>query len=413
MFTRLGAAAIKKDLDNTLALCTHRGNPQHQFKSIHIAGTNGKGSTSHMLAAILQKAGYKTGLYTSPHLKDFRERIRINGEMVAEEYVTAFVAEEQEEIEKINPSFFELTVAMAFACFAEQKVDIAVVEVGLGGLLDSTNVITPELSVITNISYDHMNVLGDTLPKIAAQKAGIIKTGIPVVIGEREAETQKIFTDKAAQTFSPIRFASDSLRTADTRKEGTKLVTSIYNGDKCIFKDLKLDLTGTYQLKNIVTVLQAVLVLNENGFHITDEAIYEALADVAMITGLKGRWQILQEGPLIICDTGHNLAGIREVLENINATPHQHLHMVIGMLKDKDVSAVLELLPKSASYYFCQPDLERAMPATELAAHALNYQLHGNIFGSVTEALTAAKAIAEPKDLIFVGGSTFVVAEVI
>lgn len=413
MFTRIGAAAIKKDLDNTLAMCEQLVNPQNKFKTIHVAGTNGKGSTSHMLAAVLQKAGYKTGLYTSPHLKDFRERIRINGEMVSEEYIISFIEEQQAYIEELSPSFFEVTVAMAFDYFAKEQIDVAIIEVGLGGRLDSTNVITPELSVITNISYDHVNLLGDTLPKIAFEKAGIIKQGIPVVVGERQEETEQVFIDKAASTSSPIIFASDLLKVSDTHKEGRLLVTTVKEQENELFKDLKLDLSGTYQLKNVLTVIQSVRTLNTLGFTIADEAVYQALANTVSLTGLQGRWQLLSENPTVICDTGHNLAGIQEVLENISLTPHKQLHIVIGMLGDKDVTSVLQLLPKNACYYFCQPNLERAMPADELASKAAQFNLKGDVFETVALALSSAKGHAQADDLIFVGGSTFVVAEVL
>jgi len=413
MFTRLGAAAIKKDVDNTILLCEPLGNPQDKYKTIHVGGTNGKGSTSHMLAAILQKAGYKTGLYTSPHLKDFRERIRINGKMMTESFVVDFTASEKEQIETINPSFFEVTVAMAFEYFAVERVDVAVIEVGLGGRLDSTNIITPELSVITNISFDHMNVLGNTLPEIAYEKAGIIKKGIPVVIGEKQEESAPAFISKAAETSSNLVFANTELHVADTCKEGTQLITSVYKNDACIFSDIRLDLTGSYQLKNLLTVIQSVIVLRESGFNIPDEAVYNGLASTAATTGLQGRWQTLSQHPLVICDTGHNTAGIQEVLQNIQATPYKHLHIVIGMLKDKDVTSVLRLLPATATYYFCQPALERALPAAELAQQAEKFGLKGKIFHTVASALDAAKQHADPDDLIFVGGSTFVVAEAI
>ncbi len=413
MFTRIGAAAMKKDLHNTLAMCEHLGNPQQKFKTIHVGGTNGKGSTSHMLAAVLQKAGYKTGLYTSPHLKDFRERIRVNGSMITESYVVDFTAQEKELIEQLSPSFFEVTVAMAFAYFAEQQVDIAIIEVGLGGRLDSTNIILPELSVITNISYDHTNLLGNTLQEIAYEKAGIIKPGVPVVIGERQEESAGVFISKAAETSSELTFAGTELRTAESRHVGMLLITSVFKGNTCLFKDLKLDLTGSYQLKNVLTVIQAVIKLNQAGFRIPDEAVYSGLAHTVEITGLQGRWQTLSKNPLVICDTGHNIAGILEVLQNIQATPHDALHIVIGMLKDKDITSILQLLPPDAKYYFCQPELERALPADELANQARESGLKGDIFKTVTLALNAAKANAKPADLIFVGGSTFVVAEVL
>jgi len=413
MFTRIGAAAMKKDLHNTIALCDHLGNPQDKFKTIHVAGTNGKGSTSHMLAAVLQKAGYKTGLYTSPHLKDFRERIRVNGEMISESYVVDFTERERELIEEISPSFFEVTVAMAFAYFEEQQVDIAVIEVGLGGRLDSTNIILPELSVITNISFDHTNLLGNTLQEIAYEKAGIIKPGIPVVIGEKQDESYPVFAEKAAATNSELTVASTQLHNSGTHRDKTALVTSVYQGSSLLYQDLRLDLTGTYQLKNVLTVIQSVLTLNKIGFNIPDEAIYTALAHTVEITGLQGRWQTIGTNPLIICDTGHNIAGIHEVLENIQATPHVQLHIVIGMLKDKDVSSVLQLLPKTARYYFCQPVLERALAAEELAMQAEKFDLKGLVYGTVHAALDAAKSNAAINDLIFVGGSTFVVAEVL
>jgi dihydrofolate synthase/folylpolyglutamate synthase len=411
MFTRIGAAAIKKDLDNIILLCEHLDNPQRKFKTIHIAGTNGKGSTSHMLAAVLQKAGYKTGLYTSPHLKDFRERIRLNGEMMPESYVVDFTAREKKLIEDISPSFFEVTVAMAFDYFALEQVDVAIIEAGLGGRLDSTNIILPELSVITNISFDHMNILGDTLQKIAWEKAGIIKPDIPVVVGEKQEETAPVFLNKAAETSSELVFASTELHVADTRNEGTRLVTSVYKNDSLVFKDIKLDLTGRYQLKNVLTVIQSVMILKQRGFSIPDEAVYSGLSNTVEITGLQGRWQTISRNPLVICDTGHNIAGIQEVLLNIQATAYQHLHIVIGMLKDKDITSVLSLLPATAKYYFCQPQLERALPAATLAQQAANFDLKGEVFGTVSMALAAAKKNAGPDDLIFVGGSTFVVAE--
>lgn len=413
MFTRIGAAAMKKDLHNTVVMCEKLGNPQNKFKTIHVAGTNGKGSTSHMLAAIMQQAGYKTGLYTSPHLKDFRERIRINGEMISESFVTSFTAQQQELIESISPSFFEVTVAMAFDYFAKEKVDVAIIEVGLGGRLDSTNIITPELSVITNISFDHTNLLGNTLPEIASEKAGIIKAGVPVVVGEKQEETASVFIQKAADTNSKLIFANADLHIEGASRENRLLTASVYKNELCLFKDLKLDLSGTYQLKNALTVIESVRVLNTLGFQIPDEAIYTALANTVKITGLQGRWQILAENPLIICDTGHNIAGIQEVLENINATPHKQLHFVIGMLKDKDVKSVLELLPKDAKYYFCEPDLERAMPAAELAQHASASGLKGQVYETVNSALSYAKSSAQTDDLIFIGGSTFIVAEVL
>lgn len=413
MFTRVGAVAFKKDLHNTLALCEALGNPHQKFKSLHIAGTNGKGSTSHMLAAILQQAGYKTGLYTSPHLRDFRERIRVNGKMTSKAFVIDFVKSQQQTIESIEPSFFEATVAMAFEYFAQEKVDIAVVEVGLGGRLDSTNIITPELSVITNISLDHTNILGDTLPEIAFEKAGIIKKNIPVVIGETHPETKSVFIKKAEAEKATIYFADTLLHLENVHQKGQYLVIDVYEDDNCIYPKLALDLTGTYQLKNILTVIEAVRLLQKQGYIIPSEAVYNALKNVKKLTGLQGRWQTVSKKPLVICDTGHNKAGITEVLQNIKNTPYEQLHVVMGMVKDKDISGVLALLPTDATYYFCQPQLERALPATELATQALQFGLKGKTYTGVNEALTAAKQNAKPKDLVFVGGSTFVVAEMI
>jgi len=413
MFTRVGAVALKKDLHNTLAMCAKLDNPQKKFKSIHVGGTNGKGSTSHMLAAILQQAGYKTGLYTSPHLKDFRERIRINGKMVAKQFVKDFVANQQEIIQEIEPSFFEVTVAMAFDYFAKEKVDIAVIEVGLGGRLDSTNIITPELSVITNISLDHTNILGDTLPEIAVEKAGIIKKNIHVVIGEKQAETEAVFINKAKAENSSISFAGSSLHIENAHQKNAHLIVDVYKENQLIYPNLSLDLTGSYQLKNILTVIESILKLKEIGYNIPDESIYTALKNIKNITGLQGRWQTLSKNPLVICDTGHNKAGITEVMQNIKNTPHQNLHVVIGMVKDKDISGVLALFPKNATYYFCQPNLERALPVKELASQAATFGLKGKNFTTVQAAFQKAKSKAIAKDLIFVGGSTFVVAEIL
>lgn len=413
MFTRIGAAALKKDLHNTIEMCARLNNPQHQFKTIHIAGTNGKGSTSHMLAAILQKAGYKTGLYTSPHLKDFRERIRINGKMAPKSFVKQFVNEQKKNIEEIEPSFFEVTVAMAFDYFAKEKVDIAVIEVGLGGRLDSTNIITPELSVITNISLDHTNLLGDTLAEIAFEKAGIIKTNLPVVIGEKQPETMDVFNRKAEKEKAQIIFAEDQLSIANQTIKGSSLVLNIVKNKEVIFSNLALDLTGTYQQKNILTVIQSVLKLRELGFNISEEAIYQALKNVKKLTGLQGRWQTLSKNPLIICDTGHNKAGITEIIKNISNTKYKNLHIVIGMVKDKDIDGVLALLPKNAAYYFCQPNLERALPVNELAQKAAQHHLAGKAFASVADAFKNAKEKSNPEDLIFIGVSTFVVAEIL
>ncbi len=422
MFTRIGAQAYKKDLTNTLLLCENLGNPQHKFKSIHVGGTNGKGSTSHMLAAILQTAGYKTGLYTSPHLKDFRERIRINGEMVSQQEIIDFTKSQQLIIEEISPSFFEVTVAMAFNYFANQQVDIAIIEVGLGGRLDSTNIIEPELSIITNIGMDHMNLLGDTLQKIAYEKAGIIKPGKPVIIGEYQPEVADIFMETALKQYSKAGFASNDWEINQAKADDFSdvnylpLKVSATAEDKTEIDEidfLNLDLTGTYQIKNLKTVLSAIKVLKTLDYNISKKQVLEALLNVKTLTGLMGRWQILQQKPLIICDTGHNEDGFKEVLQNINRQTYQQLHMVIGMVKDKDISKILSLLPQEAIYYFTQPNIERAKPVEDLAAEAAAFNLKGNIFFSVQEALKAAKTAAKSQDFIFIGGSTFVVAEVV
>ncbi|AMR31917.1 dihydrofolate synthase [Mucilaginibacter sp. PAMC 26640] len=419
MFTRVGASAFKKDLTNTLALCEKLDNPQHKFKSIHVAGTNGKGSTSHMLAAILQVAGYKTGLYTSPHLKDFRERIRINGQMISEETVVDFVANHGQDFEEIQPSFFEMTVALAFDIFAKEKVDVAVVEVGLGGRLDSTNIITPLLSIITNIGWDHMNMLGDTLQLIAGEKAGIIKENIPVVIGEYQPEIADVFLRRAEQLDAHIEFASEEwevlAQDSDTETLSVEiqkqvLPTFAFSDDPVL--NLQLDLPGTYQVKNLKTVLSAVDELREQGFTISNDHITTALKQVKTLTGLHGRWEVLKTLPLTICDTGHNPEGIREVLKNIAAVPYNKLHFVIGMVNDKDLGKVLNMLPKNATYYFCKPDIPRGLDAQNLKAQAANAGLQGQTYPSVKDALSAAQSAAANKDLVFVGGSTFVVAEV-
>ncbi|HEY0244752.1 MAG TPA: folylpolyglutamate synthase/dihydrofolate synthase family protein [Mucilaginibacter sp.] len=421
MFTRIGSSAFKANLDNTIALCNILDNPQNKFKSVHVGGTNGKGSTSHMLAAILQVAGYKTGLYTSPHLKDFRERIRINGQMITEQQVIDFVAQHTQDFEAINPSFFEMTVALAFDLFAKGEVDIAIIEVGLGGRLDSTNIISPLLSVITNIGWDHMNILGDTLQLIAAEKAGIIKPQTPVIIGEYQHELAEVFVHKAAEEGAKISFASDDWDVemevkAKSADEYLNII-AIPQKNSPIFnradQHLQLDLPGTYQLKNIKTVLSAVDELRLQGFHITGEHIKTALKQVKSLTGLHGRWETINTSPLTICDTGHNPEGIREVLKNISVVPYQQLHFVLGMVNDKDSSKVLSMLPKDAIYYFCKPDIPRGLDAESLKYKAKEFGLYGDAYLSVKEALTAAQEDAYASDLVFVGGSTFVVAEII
>jgi dihydrofolate synthase / folylpolyglutamate synthase len=421
VFTRVGASAYKEDLTNTIELCKRLGDPQHKFRSVHVGGTNGKGSTSHMLAAILQVAGYKTGLYTSPHLVDFRERIRINGQMISQQQVIDFVAEHQKDFEDIQPSFFEMTVGLAFDIFAKEKVDIAIIEVGLGGRLDSTNIITPLLSVITNIGWDHMNILGDTLQLIAGEKAGIIKQGIPVVIGEYQPEVADIFLRKAAKEETELVFASDEF-VVELKVESEKLKVKNSalidvqiqnkNFQPSTF-NLQLDLTGSYQLKNIKTVLAAVQELRRQGFTITNEHLQTALQQVKTLTGLHGRWEVLSNHPLTICDTGHNPEGIKEVLKNIAATPFENLHFVIGMVNDKDISKVLSMLPVDATYYFCRPDIPRGLEAENLKKKAEGFGLQGDVYSTVKAALLSAQKNAHKNDLVFVGGSTFVVAEVV
>jgi dihydrofolate synthase/folylpolyglutamate synthase len=413
MFHRIGAAAYKADLNNTLQICELLNHPEKKFKSVHIAGTNGKGSTSHMLAAILQTAGYKTGLYTSPHLKDFRERIRIDGKMIEEKKVTDFVEQYKTELEKIQPSFFEWTVGLAFDYLGKEKVDIAVIETGLGGRLDSTNVITPLLSVITNIGWDHVNLLGDTLEKIAVEKAGIIKPGVPIVIGETQEEVADVFRSKSNEQNSPIHFADDAYKVGELSQDDKFLTLNIFKPSQIQYENLKLDLTGSYQKKNILTVLATVEQLRTQGFNISNEHIYSALQNVKSLTGLMGRWQKLSAKPLTYCDVGHNKDGIHEVIEQIMRTHHRHLHFVLGIVNDKDIEGMLSILPTTATYYFCKADIPRSMDAEELQHKAAAHYLSGKSFSSVKEALAAAQANAEEDDLVFVGGSTFVVAEVL
>ncbi|MES2278964.1 MAG: folylpolyglutamate synthase/dihydrofolate synthase family protein [Bacteroidota bacterium] len=421
MFSRTGAAAMTKDLTNTWALCKLLDNPQDKFKSVHVGGTNGKGSTSHILAAILQTAGYKTGLYTSPHLRDFRERVRINGQMIPEQSVVDFVAQYRADFERLKVSFFEMTVGLAFDIFAKERVDIAIIEVGLGGRLDSTNVITPMLSVITNIGWDHMNLLGDTLPLIAGEKAGIIKPNVPVIIGEYQPEVADVFIQKAYHEKTKLSFASEEWDLSQKseiisqKSELTDYLDVIIHKKDSELKtlDLRLDLTGTYQLKNLKTVLSAVDELRTQGFIISDEHIKTAIKQVRTLTGLNGRWQVLGHDPLTICDTGHNPDGIQEVLKNIESTPYNELHFVLGMVNDKDITKVLAMLPDYAYYYFCKPDIPRGLDAGDLQQQAATFGLNGEEYPSVMSALIAARYAAHTDDLIFVGGSTFVVAEIV
>ena len=389
MFQTQGKNALNNKLDNILTFTSALGNPQTKFKSLHIAGTNGKGSSSSMLASILQEAGYKVGLYTSPHLKDFRERIKIDGKEIPEDYVVNFISENKSFLEKHSLSFFEMTVGMAFSYFAEEKVDIAVIEVGLGGRFDSTNIIIPEVSLITNISKDHTDILGDTLPKIAFEKAGIIKQNVPVVISEYQEETAPIFTARAKEMKAPIIFANH------------------------IETSLTTDLQGAYQEKNIKGVIAVIELLIHQGWDITSENIAQGLLHVVRNTNLKGRWQTLSSYPTIVCDTGHNVGGLTYVMEQLKKQTYTNLHIVVGFVKEKDVNSVLELFPKEATYYFCSPAIARGLNVNTLKEIATTKGLQGERYSSVAEALNAAKAQALPTDFIFVGGSTFVVAEVV
>jgi len=420
MFHRIGATAYKANLDNTVSICKFLGNPETKFKSVHVAGTNGKGSTSHLITSILQSAGFKVGLYTSPHLKDFRERIKINGKMISKNYVIDFIEIYKNDFEKIKPSFFEWTVGLAFDYFANEKVDIAVIEVGLGGGLDSTNVITPLVSVITNISYDHTNLLGDTLEKIAIEKAGIIKKNIPVVVGETQKETSQVFIKKAKEEKAPIMFADSFLEVKNSKQ--VLLKGKVFLQGSLSFKNVKdksfvvnCGLSGKYQTKNICTAFSAVHVLNSYlGINISEEAIEKGFETVVTKTGLLGRWQILQnKNPMIIADVAHNEAGIKEVVSQIKLTKHKNLHFIFGTVNDKDVSNILNLLPKKANYYFCKANIPRALDENELGTLAIKVGLKGNIYPSVKKALLSAKKKAAKNDLIFIGGSTFVVAEAI
>lgn len=415
MFQRTGPAAYKPDLGNTIAICNLLKNPQNNFISIHVAGTNGKGSTSHMIASVLQEAGYKTGLYTSPHLKDFRERIKINGQMIPKHYVADFISNYHQNFDEIKPSFFEMTVGLAFDYFANQKVDVAVIEVGLGGRLDSTNVITPILSVITNISFDHMNLLGDTLPKIASEKAGIIKHGIPVVIGETDNQTQEVFIQKAKHEESEIYFADKNFSIKNCSEYNplqNYFTADVYKGNNLIYPKIQCGLNGEYQYKNVLTVLQSLELLKEK-FNLSEQHIRNGILNVVKNTGLLGRWQVLNISPLAICDTGHNEAGINYVLNQIKKIPFKKLHFVIGVVNDKEVDKILEMLPKNAYYYYCKANIPRALSANELYDKAILSGLNGNVYQSVNEAYKAALNKAEENDLVFVGGSTFVVAEVV
>ena len=413
MFQRQGQSAYKKDLGNIKALCKVLNNPHTEFRSIHIAGTNGKGSVSHILASVLQKAGYKVGLYTSPHLKDFRERIKINGEAISEEAVIDFIEDYERDIESINPSFFEITVAMAFQYFAFNNVDFAIIETGLGGRLDSTNIITPHLSIITNISYDHTAMLGNTIEKIAVEKAGIIKRNVPVVIGETTNKTRSIFIETAEQNNAPI-YLADYTFSADYsfNTSDFKQVFNVNKGGETYYTSLKTDLAGIYQKKNIVTALQAIDILKDT-YGITNEHIYSGLLNVCKDTGFRGRWEILNITPLTICDTGHNEDGIKEITKQMQLLTFDKLHFIFGTVNDKDLENILLLLPKNAEYYFTKANIPRALDENILQEKASVFGLKGETFSTVKEAFDKAKNNAAPNDLIFIGGSTFVVAEVL
>lgn len=411
MFQRVGSAAFKKDLKNTLLLLESLGNPQDKFKTVHIAGTNGKGSTAHTLAAILQSAGYKTGLYTSPHLKNFTERVKIDGKEIAGSEVVAFVERIKPAIETVKPSFFEVTVAMAFDTFSKASVDIAIIETGLGGRLDSTNVVHPILSVITNIGFDHQAILGNTLSAIAGEKAGIIKAATPVVIGEYQEETIQVFEEKAALEKAPLFVASKEYLVRE-KESAEGLVVDIYRKGKLYIKGMKLSLPGIYQLKNIPGILKSVDLLREKGFDISEEALHKGFEGVKALTGLKGRWQILQQHPLIVCDTGHNEAGIKYIVEQLSSLSYNKLYMVFGVANDKSLEGILSILPKEAFYYFCEAKVPRALAAEALAEQAGEFGLKGEVIPDINTAIEEAKTRATAEDVIFVGGSSFVVAEI-
>jgi len=412
MFSRIGSDAYKKDLSNTRQLCTFLNNPQTRFKSIHIAGTNGKGSVSHMLAAILQTAGYKTGLYTSPHLKDFRERIKVNGKLCTQDFVVDFAEKIIPQIELLQPSFFEITVAMAFEYFAQQKVDVAVIETGLGGRLDSTNIILPELSVINNIGYDHMNILGDTLEKIAFEKAGIIKQNIPAVIGEIIAASKPVFTTTASEKNAPLIFAQENFYVQDFNYDQHYLQVEVADKRKNEHHVYTLDLPGVYQTKNIVTVLESVHQLQLKKWNIPQRSVTKALKQVKHLTGLHGRWEKIKDAPAVILDVAHNVDGIKQLAEQLELVSYNKLHMIIGFVKDKDVASILQLLPKTADYYFTKAQIPRALNEKDLAAQAKQSGLNGKAFADVNTALKEALMHADKDDLILICGSVFLVSEV-
>lgn len=413
MYQRIGAAAYKANLDTTIEILNYLNNPQDNFKSIHIAGTNGKGSTSHSLASVFQEAGYKTGLYTSPHLRDFRERIRINGEMIPENEVVTFIEKNKRKLEELELSFFEMTVAMAFDYFSKEKVDIAIIEVGMGGRLDSTNVIKPELSIITNISLDHVKFLGDNEEKIAIEKAGIIKSDIPVVIGETQEGCKNVFIVTAKEKKSPIYFADQIFECIENDSISTEYNNfNIYKDNNIYLKNLSFPLLGDYQKKNLLTIICALDILR-NSFNIEERHICDGLKKLVKNTGLMGRWQLINTNPLAIADTGHNVAGIMEVTKQLAKTKFDKLHFVLSVVNDKDIEGILSLLPKYAEYYFCKADIPRGLDANILAEKARACGLKGEVYNSVKQAYQSACKNADAGDLVFVGGSNFTVAEVV
>lgn len=409
LFQHVGKDAYKEGLQTTLTLDSYFGHPHRQYRTIHVAGTNGKGSCSHTLAAILQTAGYKVGLYTSPHLVDFRERIRVNGQPVSPQYVIDFVHQHRSYFEPLHPSFFELATAMAFRYFADQQVDVAIIEVGLGGRLDCTNIIQPDLSVITNISFDHTQFLGDTLAKIAAEKAGIIKHGTPVVFGETTPETKPVFQTTALKQDTGFHFAEeeDNIIRITTGEHGQPVYHTTH------FGIIQPQLTGLCQEKNTNTLLSALRVLQEQGYYINNEHVREGFANVCTLTGLMGRWQKLSDQPATYCDTGHNKGGIQYIVRQLEQQSYRQLHIVIGMVNDKDISGVLAMLPTHANYYFTRASVNRALPEEQLQQLAAQAGLHGKTYPTVEQAYQAARQAATPDDFIFVGGSTFIVADLL
>ncbi len=410
MYQRVGAVAFKKDLTNTLQLCEVLGNPQKAFKSIHVAGTNGKGSSAHMLASVLQSAGYKTGLYTSPHLKSFTERIKIDGEEVSEAFVVDFIKKLQKSIEELQPSFFEITVVMAFEYFARQNVDVAVIEVGLGGRLDSTNVIIPLVSLITNIGLDHTDMLGETLPEIAGEKAGIIKPGIPVVISETQPEITYVFDQRAKELGADIYYADQIVNIFRIGEGNGNLDFEVISANESFVG--KTDLVGKYQLKNIAGVLQTLEIIKQNGFDLSQEKVVDGLSNVVKNTGLLGRWQRIGKDPLTICDTVHNSAGIQFFVDQIHNMSYKNLIIIWGSVMGKNLDGIWKLLPKNAFYYFCEAKVPRAMKAEELQKKAMDFQCFGEVVHDVNDALARARTKADKEDLILIGGSNFIIAEI-